>query len=138
MSVFTDPKQALEMLNAAGVFYFTEIDDPDDEPFRQMLNMNDTFAWALAYGATVPDGHLCEVAALFWRYGSAGLHYWCTIHPDEEQRIGASEFEDVQRGIDFVRHEEAIRKQFESSSQRAYHKAVYTLGERVSDNLGRE
>jgi hypothetical protein len=39
-----------------------------------------------------------------------------------------SEFLDNNRAIDFVRNEEAIRKDIPSSSKRAYHNAVYTLG----------
>ncbi len=127
MSIFNE-KSALDLLNAAQVFYDIESDDRA----ARSLNMNDTFGWALAYGPYVPDESLLEVAELFWRYGSAGLYYWCTICPDEDERIGGSEFEDIQRAIDFVCHEEELRKSGMSHSERAYHKLTYTLGNRAA------
>ena len=129
MSIFESQKEALEFLKAAHVFYSND-PDPDEPEIDRCINMNDTFMWALAYGPHVSDDQLITVAGLFWRYGSAGLCYWCTIHPDEEDRMICSEFEDIQRGIDFVRHEEKLRLSGKSSSECAYYKLSYTLGNR--------
>lgn len=90
------------------------------------VNMNDTFAWACAEGAEVPGDQVKEVARLFRIYGFAGLMYWYTLQPDGPKR---SEFADNNRAIDFVRHEEQIRKETPKSSERAYRKVSYTLGE---------
>ena len=123
MAIFNSSEEALNFLRSAKVFY----SDGSNE-----LNMNDTFEWGLAYGATVPDENAIEVAQLFWLYGVCGLYYWCTIHPDKDERIDGSQFEDIQRAIDFVRHEEKLRLSGMSSSEIAFHKHVYTLGDRVS------
>ena len=92
-----DPRKLLE---AAGVFYYT-----DDDVGPKELNMNDTFCWGEAFGEEVPEGCFPEVADLFWRYGSAGLVYWVS-----ERNKLRSEFEDINRQIDFVKHEEELRK----------------------------
>lgn len=115
---------ARKLLYAGGVFY-DDLGDPedDDEP-RQVLNMNDTFAWALAFGEPVSDEELSEVARLFQWYGFNGLNYWVS----EKNNQMDSEFFDVSRGIQFVRHEEALRSKIESSSTRAYTNIKYTLG----------
>lgn len=118
MNIFNQ-ESALVLLRAAKVFYTS-----DD----RSINMNDTFGWGMAYGPNVSDDQLVIVADLFWRYGNAGLNYWCTIHPDEEERVSGSEFEDIQRSINFVRHEEKLRLSGMDSDKRAYHKLVYTLG----------
>ena len=125
MAGWMNQEQARKLLDAAEVFY--EIDDTDDEEdqkFKHWLNMNDTFAWALAMGQPVADGQFVEVAELFWRYGHAGLIYWVS---EQNDRMG-SEFEDVQRFIDFVRHEEKLRVDVPDSNKRAYHKLKYRLG----------
>jgi len=109
---------SLKLLEAADVFYGSDPGEPRE------LNMNDTFGWAYAFGEVVPDDRLDEVAGLFRRYGFAGLVYWVS-----EQNDGMrSEFEDVNRQIGFVRHEEKLRLQEPNSSTRAYMKLVYTLG----------
>ena len=109
---------AHKLLEAAGVFY--------DDDMPRTLNMNDTFGWAEAFGEEVPEESIQEVATLFWYYGQVGLIYWVS------ERNGGmrSEFEDVNRYIDFVRHEEQLRKQEPSSSKRAYMELVYTLGQK--------
>jgi len=129
VSIFESKEKAENFLRTARAFYW---DDPDTEEgnAHRCLNMNDTFAWALAYGPYVDDDQLIPVAELCWRYGNAGLNYWCTVCPDKADRIEASEFEDVQRGIDFVRHEEELRLNGGPSHKRAYKKLVYTLGDR--------
>lgn len=126
--IFTQD-DALKLLKAANVFYSNE----PDPPFDRCINMNDTFAWALAYGPHVADEHLVTVAELFWRYGLAGLNYWCTIHPDEDDRMLGSEFEDIQRSIDFVCYEEELRLSGKSSDECAYQKLIYTLGDRSTN-----
>ena len=89
------------------------------------INMNDTWGWALAWGVSVPKDKLGEVARLFRLYGLAGLTYW---HSCQEGNM-RSEFKDVNRAIDFVRHEEEFIKNSKSSSERAYKNLIYTLGE---------
>lgn len=121
-----DKEFAESLLRAADVFYE---DEPDKWNNHRRINMNDTFGWALAYGPYVSDENLVEVGELFLMYGMAGLYYWCTVCPEEE-RLDGSEFEDVQRAIDFVRHEEKLRKSGMKSHERAYHKMTYTLGKR--------
>jgi hypothetical protein len=90
------------------------------------LNMNDTWAWACSDIPEVPADQVTEVARLFRKYGFAGLMYWYTTQPGGPAR---SEFADNNRAIDFVRHEEQIRKDVPESNKRAYHKVTYTLGE---------
>lgn len=89
------------------------------------LNMNDTWAWACASMEPVPPEEVKEVARLFRRYGFAGLLYWVSKRNDDMR----SEFQDINRRIDFVRNEERIIENFPSSSKRAYEKVVYTLGD---------
>jgi len=126
--IIDDKAAAVALLNTAGVFYYN--DSKEGDSAYHCLNMNDTFGWACAYGPFVPDDQLMIVAELFWRYGASGLTYWCTICPEEEDRWSQSQFEDVQRGIDFVRHEEALRTGGLDSTARAFEKVVYTLGRR--------
>lgn len=126
-------EKARELLYAANVF-FDELDEEDydekeDGP-RQMLNMNDTWCWACAEGMVVKDSDLAEVARLFVFYGHNGLNYWYS----ENNGNMESEFEDIKRGVDFVRREEGLIKAMPSSSQRAYKKYKYTLGR---DSFGR-
>lgn len=89
-----------------------------------VLNMNDTWAWAMAWGVDIPDDKLVEVAKLFVTYGHCGLLYWVS----EQEGGMRSEFEDINRFVDFVRHEEKIRKDVPESTKRAYKKVAYTLG----------
>lgn len=89
------------------------------------LNMNDTWGWALAWCPEVTKEEIPEVARLFRDYGRAGLMYW---HSRKEKNM-RSEFADVNRAIDFVRHEEEIAASTKSSSERAYKKVTYTLGD---------
>ena len=102
-------EQARELLGKAGLFF--DADDGDDteesrQKMAQTLNMNDVWGWACADGKYVPDDKLPELAALFYRYGWAGVLYWVS-----EQSGGMrSEFHDNNRFIDFVRHEERLKK----------------------------
>jgi hypothetical protein len=115
--------QAREFLKSiGGVFFFA--DEEDDPKLAQTLNMNDVWAWASADGEYVPDEELPEVADLFWRYGWPGILYWVSQR-NENMR---SEFEDNNRFIDFVKHEEQLRKDIPDPSKRAYKKIKYTLG----------
>ena len=138
MSIFNDIEEARNFLEAGDVFYETRKgheewnrehpeghkyhEDDDDE--TRMLNMNDTFGWALAYSELVPDDKMIEVATLFWRYGHHGLTYWCA----ELQGWEKSEFHDITRGIQFVRMEEKLRKDVPNTDKRAYKKLKYKLG----------
>lgn len=90
------------------------------------LNMNDTWAWACSDIPEVSADQVGEVARLFRTYGFAGLMYWYTLQPGGPER---SEFHDNNRAIDFVRHEEQIRKDYPDSNARAYHKVAYMVGE---------
>ena len=108
-------------LNAAGLFFF----EADDEMPPYTLNMNDVWSWASGDCETVSPQELPELARLFQAYGWCGILYWVS-----EKRGGCrSEFLDNNRFIDFVRHEETLRKEVPGSNERAYKKLVYTLGE---------
>lgn len=115
---------AREFLTLAGVFFGR--DEWDDDPkWDQTLNLNDAFCWASSDGEYVEDAELPRVAELFWRYGYTGIEYWVL----EEKRGGEiPEFLDVRRQIEFVKNEEAIRKEEPSSSKRAYLQREYTIG----------
>lgn len=112
---------ARQLLTMAGVFFG---EDDEDPRMAQMLNMNDTWAWACADGEDVPDEELPRVAELFFQYGWCGILYWVS----ERNNHMRSEFEDINRFIAFVRAEEAIRQEIPSSSKRAYTKREYTVG----------
>jgi hypothetical protein len=115
----------------ADVFYgFDPTDEDENDPavYDNVLNMNDVWGWALAWGEKVPDDKLVEVADLFWHYGWPGLLYWMSERHDKMR----SEFHDNNRAIDFVRNEERIRTAFPDSSARAYHKETYTIGSQAN------
>jgi len=113
--------QARKLLDAAGVFFEPDEDEPE---FKQMLNLNDVWAWACADGEHVADEELPAVAELFYRYGWCGILYWVA-----EKNGCKSEFKDNNRFIEFVRHEERIRKEVPDSNRRAYFAASYAVGE---------
>lgn len=116
-----DIDRARKLLNEAHVFFGEDEEIPE---LAQTLNMNDTWAWACSDSQYVKDEELPEVAELFWRYGNCGILYWVS-RKNENCR---SEFLDYNRMIDFVAHEEQLRKDEPSDSQRGYKKLVYTLG----------
>ena len=118
--------EAAKLLETANVFY--PIDDTDDPMDKHVLNMNDTWCWASAWGEKVEDSELKEVATLFWQYGNAGLLYWVSKKHDGMR----SEFYDNNRAIEFVENEERIRKAFPESTARAYHKDSYMIRGRRS------
>lgn len=132
-------EEARTLLELGGVFFTTraeielmrlmpEFDDDDIEDeisSLQTLNLNDTFAWALAYGIKVADTDLPELARLFQMYGQCGVLYWASENGD----IKKSQFHDVNRFIEFVRNEETILKELPGSSERAFTKRQYTIGE---------
>jgi len=126
--MFNEIPSAREFLQKAGVFYDADPDEPDmgdGTPTSENLNLNDAFFWACSDCEHVPDIAVVEVANLFWRYGWCGILYWVCNRRDMKR----VEFKDINRFIDFVRHEEAVRKELPGSSQRAYRNVVYTLGE---------
>lgn len=112
---------ARALLVAADVFCGPDNEDPT---MAQTLNMNDVWGWATAWGEYVPDSELVEVAQLFYSYGWCGILYWMS----ERHGHMRSEFEDINRFVDFVRQEEALTKEIPNSSSRAYAKRTYTLG----------
>ena len=118
MSRYTT-EQARELLTQAEVFF-----DNEDGDIPQVLNMNDTWAWACADGEHVPNDCLPAVAELFLAYGRCGILYWVS------ERHGGlqSEFHDINRFIQFVRKEEEIKKRIPDSSKRAYTKIKYMMG----------
>jgi hypothetical protein len=120
MVLYNEIKEARKFLKSAGVFF----DEDDDTKLAQTLNMNDVWAWAFAFGEYVPDEKLPEVAELFWRYGWAGVLYWVS----KENNNMRSEFEDVNRFIEFVKNEEQLRSDVPDTDERAYKKIKYTLG----------
>jgi hypothetical protein len=98
---------------------------PQDEDTKGIvLNMNDTWCWASAWGEDVPDDKIEELADLIWWYGNAGVLYWVS----EQHGQMRSEFHDINRFVDFVRNEERLKKEVPNSSKRAYKKLTYTLG----------
>ncbi len=143
-------EEALKLLYAADVFYYKDVDTETAEinsyshivdgkelwtPERKQdfieevkncqhtLNQNDTWGWALSFGQHVPDDKLVEVAELYSRYGDCGVLYWVS----EQNNQMRSEFEDINRYVDFVRMEEQIKKKYPGSSERAYYKPSYRL-----------
>jgi hypothetical protein len=99
--------------------------DEEDEVPELLLNMNDVWGWACADAELVTEDELPRLADLHFRYGWCGVLFWVS-----EKRGGErSEFHDVNRFIDFVKAEEALRVEVPSSSKRAYVKKTYTLGE---------
>ena len=113
---------ARDLLTAADVFFEP---DEDEESSRQTLNMSDTWARACADAEYVPDDELPRLAELFWRYGNCGILFWVS----ERNGKMRSEFHDINRFIEFVRQEEAIREEEPKSSKRAYLRRTYTIGE---------
>jgi hypothetical protein len=109
-------EEATQLLRTIGYLY------DDDEVLE--LNMNDVWAWALAWGEPIPADKVVEVAELFRLYGWCGLLYWVSEQHDQMR----SEFEDNNRMIDFVRHEETLRQTEPDDNKRAYTKLSYTLG----------
>ena len=118
-----DEEKARRLLNEADVF-FGCYDDDDPPELAQELNMNDVWGWACADGEDVSDDELPEVARLFWHYGWAGILYWVS----EKNNKCQSEFHDVNRMIEFVRHEEQLCKDVPDHSERAYKQITYTIG----------
>jgi hypothetical protein len=119
-------ESARHLLKTADVFFDGDGDDEDEDDvqLRQTLNLNDTWAWACADGEYVPDEELPRVAELFWRYGHCGLLYWVS----ERNNGLRSEFADINRFIEFVRHEQAIRSEVPDSTLRAYERRQYVVG----------
>lgn len=115
------PEKCIEFLRLADVFFEPNEDDPPE--FSQILNMNDTFGWALSMGESVPDEKLNEVVELYKKYGWCGLVYWVS----EQHNQMKSEFEDINRFINFVKHEENLIKDVPDSNKRAYRKLHYKL-----------
>jgi hypothetical protein len=111
---------AKDLLSRAGLFYGSG-EEPDDDG-DQILNMNDTWGWATAYGEHVPDEDLPEVARLFVAYGFCGVLYWVSKKNDDME----SEFSHINRFVQFVREEEKLREGL-TSSQHAYKKSEYTI-----------
>lgn len=118
---------ARDLLTKARLFFGADDLEPEDgQVAGQFLNLNDAFFWGCADTEYVSDEELPRVADLFWHYGNAGVMYWVAV----EKRGGMiPEFVDVKRHIEFVRQEEAIRKEEPSSSKRAYLKRQYVIGE---------
>lgn len=131
MNTDTKIKHAQKVLLNANVF-FGSGGDPEDIELDRTINLNDTFAWALAYGLEVADEDMLEVYDLFINYGWCGIYYWAA----EKDGWKKSEFYDITRMIEFVRKEEKIKKEVPDSNKRAYFKAVYTLGAGESKHSG--
>lgn len=131
----TEKGKEREFLEMAGVFYgpWDDEDDEENEVLARTINLNDTWAWAFADGEYVPDEEIPELARLFWHYGWCGVLYWASKRNDWRR----SEFEDVNRFIDFVRNEEAIREEVPGSSERAYLRRSYVLGGSSADVMVR-
>lgn len=112
---------ALRLLAYMDLTYGKDEDSPNGD---QILNMNDVWGWATAWGEPILDEELEEVARLVQHYGYCGVLYWVSKKHDNMK----SEFEDINRFVEFVRQEEAIIDELPNSSKRAYFKRSYTLG----------
>lgn len=130
--------EAREMLKRAGLFYYDDGDPPDPEEYPteekrkaigQTLNMNDTWGWATAFGQEITDEELPKVASLFWQYGRCGVLYWVSEkNKSADGEPMRSEFEDINRFVDFVRNEERVAKECHDAGKNLYsYKASYTL-----------
>lgn len=122
MSRTPEQQKAFEQLDAFGLFFGADDDEPD---LTQTLNLNDVWAWALADGLHVPDEDLPELAYLFFEYGWGGVLYYA----DVRQGGQGSQFFHYQRAIEYARHEEQIRAELPDPSQRAFSSRSYTLGD---------
>lgn len=116
-------EEARAVLKLSGCVYNRDGDEPQDKD-ELMINLNDTWGWAYACCEPVPEKDMIEVAELFRMYGYCGLLYWA----GNKQEVKRSEFHDITRFMDFVRNEEAIRKEVPDSNKRAYARREYTLG----------
>ncbi len=120
-------EQARLLLKAAGVFFYddaSQLDEDDSVDMLQTINTSDTWGWACADAEYVPDEHLPEVARLYHDYGWCGILYWAS----ERHEQMTSEFHDINRFIEFVRNEEAIKKTIPDYNARAYAERQYTVG----------
>lgn len=127
-------EEAESLLNAADVFY--------ENNGKHELNMNDAMEWGTADCEVVPKEEMQRVAGLFFRYGWHGVVYWVV----ERRGWKDTDFRDVNRAVEFIRHEEKLRKEVPDSSTRAYAHLRYTIGtakepkgvmERIRRLLGR-
>lgn len=145
------PEHARKILLDADVFYYGDIEaetasvnayegefwTPENKKellddirnSQNELNMNDTWGWACAMGQKIEDSEFVEVGELYEQYGYCGILYWVS----EKNNHMRSEFEDINRMVDFVRHEEQVRKAYPDSTERAYKKIVYELGKEPLD-----
>lgn len=119
-------EHARQRLRAADLFIYDssdELDEGESAEWLQTINLNDVFAWAAADGEYVPDEELPQLAQLYAAYGWCGVLYWVSQRRGGER----SEFHDINRYIDFVRHEETWKAD-KTSSEAAYGTFTYTLG----------
>jgi hypothetical protein len=99
--------------------------DADEiEHYVQTLNMNDVWGWGVSWCEYIPDDELPRVGYLLSNYGWCGALYWTS----ERHNQMRSEFEDINRFVEFVRQEERVKMEWPDSSQRAYKKHSYNLG----------
>jgi len=117
------PDEARKFLTAADLFFGADEDDHDGK-WEQTIDLSDTFAWACADGEYVPDDELPLVAKLFARYGFCGVLWWVSVRRGGDR----AEFADVNRFIEFVANEEAIRAEELKDTKRAYLKRSYVIG----------
>lgn len=117
-----DIESSKKLLSAAGLFFYGigECEDPEDEC---VLNMNDTWAWACAFGQKVEDNDMPEVCRLFINYGFCGVLYWVSEKNDGMQ----SEFSHINRMVQFVRNEERIMHLSDGATNYAFSKAQYLI-----------
>lgn len=116
-------EEAKAVLKLSGYIFNRDGDEPGNVD-EFLIILNDTWGWACADCEPIPEENLIEVAELFRRYGYCGLLYWA----GKKQGVTRSEFEDINRFMDFVKNEEAIMAEVPDSNRRAYAKREYTLG----------
>lgn len=116
-----DEKEHVRKMLGAMDLVFDE--DDEVENYRQTLNMNDVWGWAVSWLEEIPDDELIAVGHLVRRYGYAGALYWVSKRNNNMR----SEFEDINRFVSFVREEEAILAEFPDPNKRAYAKRTYAI-----------
>ena len=113
-------EEARQLLTQAGLFFY---DDENNDPSpKNYLNLKMRAIWACSDTEFVPDEEMLELRRLFLNYGFCGVYYWVF----KQRGLDAVEFADVNRFVQFVREEEAIRAECPSGS--AYLRRSYTVG----------
>lgn len=127
-------RKAYDRLLAAGVFFHDSEeqlirDEPDEqerEEWRFVVHLGDWCSWGTADDERADPSELPDVWNMFSRYGWNGIYYW--VMKKREWEWHQISFRDVQRAMQFIQHEEALREAAGSSvSAYAYGHAEYHI-----------